>query len=344
MGENLNNKDKNIKLSVAIPTYNGSKDIREALDSIISQLNDIREEVEIVVSDNASTDETPEIMREYQGKYPFIKYFRNDENLGADRNFDLAVRRSRGEYVWLFCDDDKLKTGAMKKVLNVLKLHNNLANIFVNYSVYNGDMTQCKDERALKIYRDIHCENADAFFNSCKHSSIVASSNIILRKLWLNTNTRDYFGTRWIHFGTISSLLILNRGYASYCISKPCFILRQGEVRWRKQGTLLIYSVNLLNIIAKMPEKGYKIETVNNLLQRISKTFYSTIISAKINGLPYNMNLIDKIYKVFKFYPSFWVLDLPLLLLPNQIYNSKIIRLVYRIAKKGYKKLRGKMS
>jgi hypothetical protein len=93
-----------------------------------------------------------------------------------------------------------------------------------------------------------------------------------------------------------------------------------------------------------MPEKGYKIETVNNLLQRISKTFYSTIISAKINGLPYNMNLIDKIYKVFKFYPSFWVLDLPLLLLPNQIYNSKIIRLVYRIAKKGYKKLRGKMS
>lgn len=69
-------------LSIAIPTYNGAKYIREALDSIITQLDDVDEEVEIVISDNASTDQTPEIISEYQKKYPFIKYFRNDENLG----------------------------------------------------------------------------------------------------------------------------------------------------------------------------------------------------------------------------------------------------------------------
>lgn len=336
----------NIKLSVAIPTYNGAKYIREALNSIISQLEDVNEEVEIVISDNASTDQTLEIIREYQKKYPFIKYFRNKRNLGADRNFDLAVRRSTGEYVWLFSDDDKIKAGAIKKILAVLKRYNNLANIFVNYSVYNANLTLCKDERALKIYKDIYCKNADAFFDSSKHSSIAASSNIISRTLWVNTDPKEYFGTGWIHFGMISSFLIRNRGF-SYCISEPCFVLRQGEVKWIKQGTLLIYSIDLLNIIIKMPKKGYKMETADNLLQAISKTFYSTIISSKINGLPYDRNLIHMIYdiyKVFKLYPSFWIVDLPLLLLPNQIYNSKIIRLVYRIAKKGYKKLRGKTS
>jgi glycosyltransferase involved in cell wall biosynthesis len=88
-----------IKLSIAIPTYNGAETIRETLDSIVSQLED---GVEIVVSDNASTDDTAEIVREYQASYPVIRYFCNDENLGADRNFDLAVRRAQGEYAWLF--------------------------------------------------------------------------------------------------------------------------------------------------------------------------------------------------------------------------------------------------
>lgn len=329
-----------IKLSIAIPTYNGSSYIREALDSIIGQLYDIDEEIEIVISDNASTDETPEIVREYQSKYSFIRYFRNEENLGADRNFDLAVRRSTGEYVWLFSDDDRLKSGAIKKVLGVLKQYKNLANIFVNYSVYNGDLTLCRDERDLKIYADIHCQSADAFLNSSRHYSIAVSSNIVLRTLWLNTDVVEYLDSHWIHFGVVSSLLILNNTYGSYCISEPLFVLRQGEPKWIRKGTLLLYSVNLLNIIAKMPQKGYRRETANNLLQTINRTYYSTIIASKINGLPYSFSLIYKIYRILRSYPSFWVIDLPLLLLPNQIYTSKIARFVYRIAMKGYKKLK----
>ena len=333
-----------IKLSIAIPTYNGSRYVREALDSIISQLGYIDEEIEIVVSDNASTDKTPEIIRDYQNKYPFVKYFRNEENLGADRNFDLAVRRSTGEYVWLFSDDDRLRSGAIKKVLSVLKQYNNLANIFVNYSVYNGDLTLCKDERALRIYTDIHCKNADAFFNSSKHSSIVASSNIVLRTLWLNTDVTEYFDTHWIHFGAISSFLILNNSYTSYCISDPLFILRQGEPKWIKQGTLLLYSVNLLNIITKIPQKGYAKETVINLLRTIHRTFYVTIISSKIDGLPYSFSLIHKIYKVFKSYPSFWIIDLPLLFIPNIFY--KVAYRVYKMKpfNKACKKLTSRTS
>jgi len=75
-----------IKLSIAIPTYNGETTIRVTLDSIVPQLEDC---VEIVISDNASSDETAEIVREYRAKYPVIRYSRNDEALGQTETLPL---------------------------------------------------------------------------------------------------------------------------------------------------------------------------------------------------------------------------------------------------------------
>ncbi len=68
------------------------------------------------------------------------------------------------------------------------------------------------------------------------------------------------------------------------------------------------------------------------------------IIGLKKNGLVLRDFHIKNMMTQFKFYPSFWLLDLPLLLLPTQIYTSKITRLAYGIAKKGYKKLKGELS
>ena len=90
-------------LSVGIPVYNGEKYLAETLDSLRAQtLHDF----EIVISDNASTDRTPAICRDYQAKEPRIRYFRNDRNIGAAANFNRAVKLSRAP---LFhggaCDD-----------------------------------------------------------------------------------------------------------------------------------------------------------------------------------------------------------------------------------------------
>jgi abequosyltransferase len=150
------------KLSIAIPTYNGSRYIREALDSIISQLGDIDEEVEIVISDNASTDETPEIIREYQKKYPLVRYFRNDENLGADRNFDLAVRRTEGEFVWLFSDDDRIRDGGIRKVVEVITKYHSVAAIFVNF----------EHVFSVKCSQDCLRLNGDEFFDKTSFKNV----------------------------------------------------------------------------------------------------------------------------------------------------------------------------
>jgi len=342
MLETISKEDNNnIKLSVAIPTFNGSRYIREALDSIISQLDDIDEEIEIVISDNASTDQTPEIIREYQKKYPFIKYFCNDENLGADRNFDLAVRRSTGEYVWLFSDDDKMTPKAIRKVLKVIHGHKDLAVITMNYSRFDEKLGKSITDRVVSEYKDILFESADDFWSKLDILSALVSVNIICRSLWVNASTRNFYNSNWIHVGVIISIL---PGHKSFFISNPLVQIISGPTRWEIGGKGLRYAIMLEDVFHIMDKLSYSKSTSDKILKSFLKRLPKAIISAKINGLVLSFKLLKDTHLRYSNHPSFWLLDLPLLLLPNQIYNSKIIRLMYRIAEKGYKKLRGKVS
>ena len=329
------------RLSVAIPTYNGSRYIREALDSIISQLGDIDEEIEIVISDNASTDQTPEIIREYQEKYSLIKYFRNEENLGPDRNFGLAVRRSTGEYVWLFSDDDKFKNGAIKKVLGVLKDHPGLAAIFVNWGSWSPDLKQCNHERVLDIQKDILFKTADDFLSTVKLNTIFVSSNIIRRSLWEQAHPEIYVGTNWIQYATLLTFIV---DHYSYCIAEPYVMYRAGNIHWDKHSEISVKNtISLMRILNNLTERGYSRRSINKAIMVITRHLPMEIIAFKKNGLVLREFHIKDMITQFKFRPSFWIVDLPLLLLPNQIYRSRIARLVYRTAKKGYKKLKGEL-
>ncbi|NIA30315.1 MAG: glycosyltransferase [Actinobacteria bacterium] len=91
------------KLSVGIPVYNGEEFLELALDSILDQTFT---DFEVVISDNASTDRTEEICRSFIAKDDRIRYFRNEENLGASRNYNRVFELSRGEYFkWAAVDD-----------------------------------------------------------------------------------------------------------------------------------------------------------------------------------------------------------------------------------------------
>ena len=91
-----------IRVSVCIATYNGEKYIREQIDSIVSQLTD---EDEIIISDDHSTDNTINLIKEYND--PRIKIFFNEYQKGYTQNFENALNKSQGEYIFLSDQDDK---------------------------------------------------------------------------------------------------------------------------------------------------------------------------------------------------------------------------------------------
>ena len=99
-------------LTFAIITYNRSKYLRRSLDCVLQQLgND--DLVEILVSDNASTDETRSVVRERQAAYKNLHYRCNEENVGAEANIHRAVQAARGEYVLVAGDDDYFIDGSL---------------------------------------------------------------------------------------------------------------------------------------------------------------------------------------------------------------------------------------
>lgn len=91
------------RISMGMPVYNGEDYIKDALDSLLAQtLTDF----ELIISDNASTDGTEAICREYAAKDSRIRYYRNVENLGAAENYNIVLRLARAKYFkWVAHDD-----------------------------------------------------------------------------------------------------------------------------------------------------------------------------------------------------------------------------------------------
>ena len=90
-------------VSIGLPVYNGGRYLRQALDSLLAQTH---KDFELIIGDNASTDETEAICLEFAASDSRIRYFRHHENLGAVRNFLFVFEKARGQFfMWAAHDD-----------------------------------------------------------------------------------------------------------------------------------------------------------------------------------------------------------------------------------------------
>jgi len=106
-------------LTIAIPTYSRSRYLAQLLDSLMPQLAG-ESRVELLVSDNASPDETPTILEEYRGRGMTFRNIRNETNIGPDANFEQCFAEASGKYIWIIGDDDVVLDGGVAAVLNLL--------------------------------------------------------------------------------------------------------------------------------------------------------------------------------------------------------------------------------
>jgi len=105
------------RVSIGLPVFNGENYLEEALDSILAQTYS---DFELIISDNASTDQTPEICRAYAARDPRIHCYRNAQNLGAAKNFNRVFELSSGEYFKWAAHDDLIAPDFLLKCVQVL--------------------------------------------------------------------------------------------------------------------------------------------------------------------------------------------------------------------------------
>lgn len=89
-------------LTICIPTYNRGQLLEQSIQKMIPVCKE--HNIQICISDNASTDDTNVIMAGYLEAYPFIHYYRQKENIGSDDNFEFVLKMAQTKYRWLMSD------------------------------------------------------------------------------------------------------------------------------------------------------------------------------------------------------------------------------------------------
>lgn len=253
----------NKKLTICIPTYNRAEYLKKQLSFFQKQIQtkkNILDSVRFIVSDNASTDETPEILKGMQIEYDFFEYDTNPSNLGLVGNIIALLNSSVTEYVWFVSDDDELKEGIIDEILNIIVKNESPEFVFLNYSS-NGK----KGFSGKSGYRLDSKNAASEIFRECYGSLVFMTSCVYKRKNLLELINNPMFNR-------LSAPML----YSFYSCSKGAiFITSSVWVKFRPgNASYAGFSRNLklkfeeyIPILEQLPKFGFPNSEVKKTIQ-----------------------------------------------------------------------------
>ena len=125
------------KISVIVPIYNQVSFIRETVESVLAQDH---QNIELVLSDDGSTDGTSEVLREYAAREPErVKMVASDENTGIAGAFNRALDAHRGDYIAWLGGDDVMLPGKLSRQVAALQMHPEAIGCCHDAEVFDSD-------------------------------------------------------------------------------------------------------------------------------------------------------------------------------------------------------------
>jgi glycosyltransferase involved in cell wall biosynthesis len=169
-------------LTIGIPAFNLERTISKTITSVLNQIDEVKNicDVEILISDNCSTDKTASIIKQHQKEYSdVISYYKQKTNLGFSKNVANIFNKAKGEYVWL-CGDDIFLSSALLNFCDALK--NSKEKINKNPAVILTK-SMSSDDVALdnpKITYQEECSDNNLVYENIFHLRNDAKAPIIL--------------------------------------------------------------------------------------------------------------------------------------------------------------------
>ena len=194
------------KLSVIIPVYNVENYLRECLDSIINQTV---KDIEIICVDDGSTDNSQDILKEYQKKDSRIKII-TKENGGQASARNLGIKEAQGEYIAFIDSDDFIESEMLEKFYTKAN-DNNLDIAMCKIATYNNQTKEIKDNvwyYMLGIFRDFEkeifnhkdtkeftCNIAVTPYNKIYKTSLIKDNNILFPEGLIFEDEKFFYDT-----------------------------------------------------------------------------------------------------------------------------------------------------
>jgi glycosyltransferase involved in cell wall biosynthesis len=298
-------------LTIAIPTYNRAECLKLLLSELIKQITDDR--VELIISDNASTDGTSEVVEQFVRQGTNIRYKANAVNIGSDANFLQCYSMARGEYVWIFGDDDVIVPDGLEKVLSVVEKRE-FDLIYVSSYGFRGQYVPAVQMLGGRL---IEIDNATDFALRVATSLTFISGNIARKEkveAMAHFNFSELVGTNLVQLSWIVTLLSDN---------PKCAILLDRLVAVKSDntgghGTCKVFGENLKTIVQRF--LGVDTEIGRAILHRTVQSWFpwaivqgrSTKNSSHDPEVP--EEILGKLYGAnFRYWLFLWpVLKLPL--------------------------------
>jgi abequosyltransferase len=301
------NIDQNILLTIAVPTYNRASYLARTLTSIFSQVGKYGDAIEIIVSDNCSTDHTAALVEEFQRAGHRFRFLGNPENLGADGNFKNCYHAARGKYFWLFSDDDVLLEGALDRVFPLLQ-EGDYGVLSLGVYFFNEDpLAERPRRRPGKLV--VHSDTR-SFLKAVNIWFTFISSTIVNRKACGAVLLEDFDGTCLLQLGWVLPALLnarRNVQLTEYLVAAQ--FENSGGYRFCE-----VFGRNLNQVFRVLSERhGYDarlFEVINRITLKRHLSKY-ILAARKDFGSFGQEDFLEVLHPVFKSYASYWTFIYP---------------------------------
>jgi glycosyltransferase involved in cell wall biosynthesis len=192
--------DSNVpKVTIGIPTYNGGRKLQKALTSIFNQEYD---NLEVIVSDNCSTDDTEEVCTGLAQRHPdVVKYYRQPVNRGVTANYQFVLEKATGDYFMWLADDDTLAHGILRKYVDFL-IHN------PDYSLVSGQVKYWQGAKLVLVEKDMSLDQSSPYLRVLNYYYKVMYGAMIYglmnRRLAQSIPLRNRIGDDWHYVASVA--------------------------------------------------------------------------------------------------------------------------------------------
>lgn len=233
-------------LSICIPAYNGGAYLRNVLMALLPQAAMTGSLVEVVVSDDGSSDNTQDLISLLRGQFLF-RYVRNFSNIGMAPNIvNCLTKLSSGKFVWIWSQHCLLAHGALERVVGLLKTHEDLDAFYVNFRCarfpedwpenvvggYDGPYHYVSGDRADSVCLERWEELLSVRTALCTQTYAHILKKSLAAAYWLDKTAHKEFGTAADTFSQSTTVAETMFGKPTFYIGQPVFTIFNGAQTW----------------------------------------------------------------------------------------------------------------
>lgn len=226
---------------ICIPNYNNEKTISETLDSL---LNQTYKNIIIKIFDNASTDASMKILKEYESKYLNINVFQNETNIGGEANFTKCIENMEGKFGAVYHADDLYSPTMVQEQVEFLQVYRECSAVAAHAYAINGQ-SQVTGERSLpkefrKIPHYIFENEIELFKTTLKYGNIITCPSVMARTEIYKNKIQHWNGTDyktsadldvWLRLAQFGKFGLITNPLMSYRVSEASYSYNLERIR-----------------------------------------------------------------------------------------------------------------